>query len=85
MEPKMKLSNLIDRKLAGMFLLLAAPLALGTAVMPSVALAEVTVTTTVTEPENSEEPVFTEEEDAVTSGAETCEDVSESVTRLSRC
>ena len=78
----MKVANPMTVKLAGLMLMLAAPLAFGTA-----ALAEVTITTTIEESgagsEAPSEPA--EEEDVRDVSEETCEELNESITSVSRC
>ncbi len=87
----MKVENKFAAKLAGLALLLASPVAFGLVLMPSVASAEVTISTTIVESEESgsedeSDLAETSESDvAPISANETCEEVSESLTRLSRC
>mgnify|MGYP001157992684 CR=1 FL=1 len=87
----MKIENKFAAKLAGLALLLASPVAFGLVLMPSVASAEVTISTTIIDSEESgsedeSEVAEAEVEDAPpVSANETCEEVSESLTRLSRC
>jgi hypothetical protein len=87
----MKVENKFAAKLAGLALLLASPVAFGLVLMPSVASAEVTISTTIVESDDagsedeSEVAEVAEEDDAPSVANETCEEVSESLTRLSRC
>lgn len=82
----MKKSNTLNPKLASLILMLAGAFAIGTPAFAPVALAEVTVTSDVAEDDGSDAlPDVGEEEEVRDASEETCSEVSEEVTRLSRC
>jgi hypothetical protein len=82
----MKKSNTLNAKLASLLLMLAGAFAIATPAFAPAALAEVTVTSDIAEEDDSDSlPEVAEEEDVRDPSLETCDEVSEEVTRLSRC